>query len=163
VNAVAITSIVAAAVVSLTVAGLTITAENRWQRQRAQLDRLNELRDVLDRGGAALTSALFAFDRRKVSRTPKESAVTGPEFNNKVEDVEAMEARIDIRLGEKEPVARVFHDALKCLQELRALVFEAGESMTPEQDERAADLRAQVVERRHEYLEHARSEVNPEA
>jgi hypothetical protein len=162
VDAVAIVSILAAAVVSLTVAVLTITAESRRQRRRSQLERLNELRDVLDRGGGALTSALYAFDRRRVSGSPSESAETGPEFNNKVEDVEMMEARIDIRLGEKQPVARAYHDALECLQELRALVYKAGEDMTPEQDDRATDLRAQVVERRREYLEHARREVNPE-
>ncbi len=160
-DAVAITSIVAAAVVSLTVAVLTITAENRRQRQRARSERLDELRDVLDRGGAALTSALYAFDRRRVSGTPEQRTVTGEEFNAKVEDVEVMEARIDIRLGEEEAAARVYHEAGERLHELRALVFEAGERMTPDQEARAGDLRNRVVTLRHEYLEHARRRANP--
>jgi hypothetical protein len=162
VDAVAIVSIVAAAVVSLTVAVATIVAENRRQRQRARSEGLTELRDVLDRGGAALTSALYAFDRRKVSGTAEERAVTGTQFNEKVEDVEVMEARIAIRLGEKEAPAPVYHDAFERLRELRTLVFEAGEGMTQEQEARAADLRGQVVNLRRDYLEQARKRVNPE-
>jgi CHASE1-domain containing sensor protein len=108
VDAVAITAIVVGGVVSLTATALTIWAENRRQRQRTADERLNELRDVLHRGGAALTSAPYAFDRRKVSRTPSESAETGPDFNRKVEEVEAMEARIAIRLGEEEPTAAIY-------------------------------------------------------
>jgi hypothetical protein len=163
VDAVAITAIVVGGVVSLTAAVLTIWAENRRQRQRAGDERLNELRDVLDRGGGALTSALYAFDRRKVSRTPSESAETGPEFNRKVEEVEAMEARIAIRLGEEETAAVIYQEARKCLRDLRALVFEAGESWTPEQEGRGKDLRAQVATHRRDYLEHARKLVNPGA
>ena len=162
-DAVAIVSIVAAAVVSLTVAVLTITAENRRHRRRSREERLNELRDVLDRGGGALTSALYAFDRRKVSTTPSESAETGPEFDQKVEDVELMEARVAIRLGEEMAAAVSYREARECLQELRALVFEAGESWTPEQESLAKDLRAQVVTHRRDYLKHARKLVNQEA
>ena len=112
---------------------------------------------------APLTSAIYAFDRRRVSGTPSESAETGPEFNRKVEEVEAMEARIAIRLGENEPAAVSYREARRCLQELRALVFEAGESWTPEQEGRGNDLRAQVATHRSDYLKQARKLVNPEA
>jgi hypothetical protein len=161
VDAVAITAIVVGGVVSLTATALTIWAENRRQRQRAADERLNELRDVLDRGGGALTSALYAFDRRKVSRTPSESAESGPDFNRKVEEVEAMEARIAIRLGEEEPTAVSYQEARKCFRDLRKLVFEVGEDWTPKQKDCAADLRAQVVKLRLEYLELARIRANP--
>jgi CHASE1-domain containing sensor protein len=161
VDAVAITAIVVGGVVSLTATALTIWAENRRQRQRTADERLNELRDVLDRGGGALTSALYAFDRRKVSRTPSESAESGPDFNRKVEEVEAMEARIAIRLGEEEPTTAIYQEARKCFRDLRALVFDAGEDWTSKQKDRADDLRAQVVKLRLEYLELARIRANP--
>jgi hypothetical protein len=162
-DAVAITSIVAAAVVSLAVAVLTIAADSRRQRRQARSQTLNELRDVLDRGGAALTAALFAFDRRKVSSTPEERAATGPAFDARVEDVEVMETRIAIRLGDEAAAARTYHAAFARLRGLSALVFEAGEKMTPEQEGRAEALRKEVNELRREYLRHARSAVNPDA
>jgi hypothetical protein len=162
-DAVAITSIVAAAVVSLAVAVLTIAADSRRQRRQARLETLNELRDVLDRGGAALTAALFAFDRRKVSSTQKERDATGPAFDAKVEDVEVMETRIAIRLGDEAAAARTYHAAFARLDKLSELVFKAGEKMTPEQEGRAEALRKEVDELRREYLRHARSAANLDA
>ena len=101
-DAVAITSIIAAAVVSLAVSVLTITADNRRQRRHARSERFKELRDVLDLAGAAITAALYAGDRRRVADSEQKRETTGTDFDKKVETVQEMESRIAIRLGDGE-------------------------------------------------------------
>jgi hypothetical protein len=84
-NAIPITSIVASAVVGLSVALMTVRADNRRQRREARAERLGELREILDLGGAASAAALYAFDRRRVSTDEEARKTTGEDFNNEVE------------------------------------------------------------------------------
>jgi hypothetical protein len=53
-NAIAITSIVASAVVGLSVALMTVRADNRQQHREARAERLGELREILDLGGCSV-------------------------------------------------------------------------------------------------------------
>ena len=157
-DAVAITGIVVAAVASLTGVVLQIVHDRRRQRELDRLARLNELRDVFDRGGDALIAALYAFDRRRAA-TPEQRSATGEDFNDKVEAVEVMATRIAQRIGEDEPAAQSYRGALKSLDELRELAYEAGEGFNPEKSERANYLKERVVTLRSEYLKDARSRV----
>lgn len=146
-DAVAITGIVVAVVAAVaSVAGVVLKNRHDRGRQREQdrLARQKELRDVLDRGGDALTAALYAFDRRRVA-PPKERRATGEDFNDKVEEVEVMAARIP------EPAAQSYRGALASLKELRTLVYEAGEGLSPEESERADHLKERVVSLRSKY------------
>jgi hypothetical protein len=157
VDAVAITGIVVAVVAAVaSVAGVVLKNRHDQGRQREQdrLARQKELRDVLDRGGDALTAALYAFDRRRAA-TPEKREVTGEDFNDKVEEVEVMAARITERIGKDDAAAQSYRGALGSLKELRTLVYEAGEGLSPEESERADHLRERVVSLRSEY-EHAR-------
>jgi hypothetical protein len=163
-NAIAITSIVASAVVGLSVALLTLWADSRRQRRQGRAERLSELREVLDLGGAATAAALYAFDRRKVSTNEADRKTTGENFNNKVETVLQLETRIAIRLGENDAVSQTYKLTLECLEELRALIFDAGAEMTSQQNARADELRSQVVALRSDYLRHSRSRAtDPES
>jgi hypothetical protein len=157
VDAVAILGIVVAAVAGLAGVILKIRHDRGLQRERDRLARENELRDVLDRGGDALTAALYAFDRRRVA-PPEERRATGEDFNDKVKEVEVTAARITDRIGKDETAAQSYRGALGSLKELRTLVYEAGEGMNPEESERADHLRERVVSLRSEY-ESARSSV----
>ena len=152
-------AVIVAAVVSLAVSLLTIAADSYRQRRQLHAERLNELRDLYDQGGAAITAALYAFDRRAVAVTEQGRSLTGEEFDKKVESVEFMDARIAIRLGD-EPEVGTYGEARERLEELRKLIFEAGERLTDEQKARADDLRKQVVQLRGEYLEHARRRLD---
>jgi hypothetical protein len=173
-DAVAITGFVVAlvaAVASLAGVVLKIRHDRGRQREQDRLARENELRDVLDRGGDALTAALYAFDRRRAA-TPEKREVTGEDFNDKVEAVEVISTRIAQRIGEDEPAAQSYRGALKSLDDLRELAYEAGERFNPEKSERANYLKERVVTLRSEYLKDARSRIadleadkraNPEA
>ena len=156
-NAIAITSIVASAVVGFSVALMTVRADSRRQRRQARAERLSELREVLDLGGAASAAALYAFDRRRVSTDEEARKTTGEDFNNKIESVLQLETRIAIRLGEDDAVSRTYKLTLECFEELRVLIFDAGAGMTSQEDARADELRSQVVALRSDYLRHARS------
>jgi hypothetical protein len=160
VDAVAITGIVVAVVAAVaSVAGVVLKNRHDRGRQREQdrLARQKELRDVLDRGADALTAALYAFDRRRVA-PPEERRATGEDFNDKVEEVEVMAARIAQRCGRDVPATQSYRGALVSLNELRKLVFDAGEGFTPEENERADHLKERVVSLHSEY-ESARSSV----
>ena len=156
-DAVAITGIAVAVVAAVaSLAGVVLKNRHDRGRQREQdrLARQKELRDVLDRGGDALTAALYAFDRRRVA-PPEERRATGEDFNDKVEEVEVMAARITERIGKDETATQSYRGALGSLKELRTLVYKAGEGLSPEESEQADHLRERVVSLRSEY-EHAR-------
>jgi hypothetical protein len=141
----------------------------RWQMDVGRIaseviemhqERLSELREVLDLGGAASAAALYAFDRRRVSTDEEARKTTGEDFNNEVESVLQLEARIAIRLGEDDAVSQIsqtYKLTLECFEELRALIFDASAGMTSQQDARADELRSRVVALRSDYLRHARS------
>lgn len=57
-NAIAITSIVASAVVGISVALISVWAHHRRQLRQARTEQRRELREVLDLGGAATAAAL---------------------------------------------------------------------------------------------------------
>lgn len=146
---------VIAAVVSLLIAGLTIGADRYRERRQARLKRFNELRDVLDRAAAALTAALYAFGRR-ASAPESERKSTGEAFDSAVEEVEVMEARIAIRLGEDHPARESYGEVLKRLEKLSTLIWEAHGDLTGERKVRATSLRKDVAGFRREYLDEAR-------
>ena len=94
-----------------------------------------------------------------MSGSEEERERTGKEFDVKVETVQQLETRIAIRLDPDDAVSGIYQQILTRLHALRKLVYEAGATMTAEQDADTDGLRSQVIALRTEYLEHARSRV----
>jgi hypothetical protein len=135
--------------------------ENARLRSQERGERLQELGKVLDECGAAVTQALAAFDRRRVSPESKLSE-TGEDFDKKVESVRLMDNRVALRLGTSDPAYQSYRAAGAGLQELSDLIWEAQGYLKKEQDPTANKLRADVKSAHEEFLAAARRWVDAE-
>jgi hypothetical protein len=121
----------------------------RWGKRQ----RLQELQELSGLASESITEALFAFDRRRAAVSSRRS-VTGKAFDASVERVQLMENRLAIRLAENDQAAVSYRRAVRGLQDLSRLAYEAhGEELTAEGVE---PLRAEVESAQRDFIACAR-------
>jgi hypothetical protein len=149
---VAVSGVVTAGVVSITVPGL-----NYWFGDRAA--RLAQLRDTLDSAGGAVSEAVVAAQRRVVAQGDAVRE-TGERFADKFGAVRLFEVRIAIQLGNDHSVAEAYRNVIGELQVISKELFDVHGELDQDAQKAVNELIDAVRPAQLSYLESARVVVN---
>lgn len=133
------------------------TEQGRLDRQQ-RVKRGDELRSVVDQSAAALTQALFAYDRRSVARESDVRDATGAAFDDAVLEVSRCENAIRLRVGTSRELFGSYQNARREFDCLSRLAWKAGEAVLSEWDDAEA-ARKKAVGAIDQFLEDARSDM----
>jgi hypothetical protein len=156
---VAIAGVATGGVVSIAVTGLNYWFQDRGARRQAQRERQNQLRDVLDSAGGAVSEAVVAAQRRVVAQGDALKE-TGEAFADKFGTVQLFKNRIAIRLGNADSVAEAYRNVVAELQRVSKKLYDAHGELDRDAQKDTNELIGGVKDAQLSYLESARAVVD---